>query len=51
MKDVAWGELEPTKSAHAIVEFNKMPAAVYVISTFVSSLVFFARKALYCMAL
>jgi len=35
MKDVATRELEPAKSAHAIVEFSRMPATVYVTSTFV----------------
>ena len=30
------GELEPAKSAYAVVEFNRMPATVYVPSTYVS---------------
>ena len=34
-KDVATRELEPAKSAYAEVEFNMMPATVYVASTFV----------------
>ena len=50
-KDVATRELEPAKSAYAIVEFNRMPATVYVASTFVGSLVFFVRKAFHRMAL
>ena len=32
-KDVATRELEPAKSAYAVVEFNMMPATVYVAST------------------
>ena len=32
-KDVATRELEPAKSAYAVVEFNRMPATVYVAST------------------
>ena len=39
-KDVATQELEPAKSAYALVEFNMMPATVYVASTFFLSLVF-----------
>ena len=31
-KDVATRELEPAKSAYAVVEFNMMPATVYVAS-------------------
>ena len=50
-KDVATRELEPAKSAYAVVEFNMMPETVYVAFTFVSSLVFFARKAFRRMAL
>ena len=34
-KDEATRELEPAKSAYAIVEFNRMPATVYVAATFV----------------
>ena len=34
-KDAATRELEPAKSAYAEVEFNMMPATVYVASTFV----------------
>ena len=34
-KDVAARELEPAKSAYTIVEINRMPATVYVASTFV----------------
>ena len=33
--DVATRELEPAKSACAVVEFNRMPATVYVTSMFV----------------
>ena len=32
-KDVATRELEPAKSAYAVVEINRMPATVYVAST------------------
>ena len=32
-KDVAMQELEPAKSVCAVVEFNRMPATVYVAST------------------
>ena len=32
-KDVATRELEPAKLACAVVEFNRMPATVYVAST------------------
>ena len=34
-KDVATRELEPAKSAYAVVEFNMMPETVYVAFTFV----------------
>ena len=34
-EDVATRELELTKSACAVVEFNRMPATVYVAATFV----------------
>ena len=35
-KGMTTGELEPAKSAYAVVEFNRMPATVYVPSTYVS---------------
>ena len=36
MKDVATWEIEPVKSAYAVMEFNMMPATVYVASIFVA---------------
>ena len=50
-KNEATRELEPAKSAYAVVEFNMMAATVYVASTSVWSLVFFVRKAFHRMAL